>query len=320
MIARSSVGSVPSTASMSVFLQKGLLDLFQVAIERDDARLARLLRVADHLFQHQRGGSSPVSKNTAPRLPKASSTIGRGNWSITAPSVPPKTISAAVGCRICADFAALERQPEQDPAEGHEDAAEAALVHGLRSPVKISRSSARDNSRAASAPDSSRLQGSVEHDSGTCAPVKALVKLTDPLQHLFDRFAHNQLFSRQQSDYGVGSRFNELDQVGVDDQWLIVQSSQVVSFPSELCPPLQLQTMHESVVSLIGDRDSGISECSNSIQQLSKGTPARSSPSCLRHPMCPADRSGSADSRRKRLRRGCRTESGQCSCQPWPYR
>jgi hypothetical protein len=62
------------------------------------------------------------------------------------------------------------------------------------------------------------------------------VKLSNPLQHLVDGFAHNQLFAREQSDHGIRRVLNKFDQVRIDQKRLIVQSSQVdhVCFRSRL--------------------------------------------------------------------------------------
>ena len=88
MILRNSLGSVPSTA----LLAKATSSL---------SNWSSCLRGAEKM---------------CPRLLKAASTVGSGNCSSTAPMVPPKTIMAAVGCRIWPRFPPSISNPAMMPA------------------------------------------------------------------------------------------------------------------------------------------------------------------------------------------------------------
>ena len=94
--------------------QERIADLFHFAVERDDAFLAGLLGVAHDLADLRVRILALVEKHRA-QASEGRSTTGRGNWIITAPSVPPKTIMAAVGCMICATLPPSSVSPSRMP-------------------------------------------------------------------------------------------------------------------------------------------------------------------------------------------------------------
>ena len=83
-------------------VQKGFFDVLQFAVERHDAFLAGLVGETDDSFTIS-WGRLGIEKDMGQRR-TAPNTTGRGNCNITAPNVPPKTIMAAVGCKIWETF------------------------------------------------------------------------------------------------------------------------------------------------------------------------------------------------------------------------
>jgi hypothetical protein len=132
--------------------QKRFLDLLQVVVERYDSGLPRLLRVADHLFQHQPRVLARF-KEHARQAAESLQHDRKGKLKHHGAERATEDDQRRRRLQNLPDFPALEHQAEQNPAECYEDAAEAALVHAL-APRQDFLFSARESSRTAPAPDS----------------------------------------------------------------------------------------------------------------------------------------------------------------------
>ncbi len=99
MILRNSAGSVPSTASISVCFKNGSWMACRSA-SSETTPLRRALLANATSSRISCASCLRGAANRCPRLRNAATTVVSGNCSITAPSVPPNTMSAAVGCRI----------------------------------------------------------------------------------------------------------------------------------------------------------------------------------------------------------------------------
>src|SRR5271169_6906560 len=133
-----------------------------------------------------------------------------GNCSITAPRVPPRTMSAAVGWMICMIFPPSRVRPRIIPPAAMNTPAKLLLSR----PRLISRllffraTQLRRTFRSGWI----RLRRTeVGGDTRSDPPVGMNVKLVDQLEDIFERFAHNQFFAGEQGDHGVRSIFDELN-------------------------------------------------------------------------------------------------------------
>ena len=97
-------------------LEKRILDGLQIGVERDDAVAAGLVGEGDQQVDELVVAACGARKRRGARLLNAASTVGSGNCSSTAPMVPPKTIRAAVGCRIWPRLPPSMSRPATMPA------------------------------------------------------------------------------------------------------------------------------------------------------------------------------------------------------------
>ncbi len=114
IILRSSCGSVPSTASMSDFLRNGS-SIFANSESSDTMPSRRALFAYLTISAISVAGSRLGSRKMCASLRNAESATGRGNWMSTAPMVPPNTIMAAVGCKICPRLPPSSNKPARIP-------------------------------------------------------------------------------------------------------------------------------------------------------------------------------------------------------------
>src|SRR5271166_2727495 len=132
--------------------------------------------------------SSLGSKKTVRRRRNAKPTTGIGNCSITAPSVPPNTIIAAVGCRTCEILPPSSNRPATTPPTP------------TASPAKLLLSTVRLDCPQGRAGEAMRIGGFVAAegkrtildtvDDGTA-------ELKDAVDHLPSSFKHHQLLTVQ---------------------------------------------------------------------------------------------------------------------------
>ena len=99
------------------------------AVERDDAVAARLVGEGDQQADELVVRACAARRRRAPGCRNAATTVGSGNCSSTAPMVPPKTIRAAVGCRIWPRLPPSISRPATMPAMARNDSANAAFIH-----------------------------------------------------------------------------------------------------------------------------------------------------------------------------------------------
>jgi hypothetical protein len=62
---------------------------------------------------------------------------------------------------------------------------------------------------------------------GAASGKQPAAKIHDAIEDLFGRFAHQDFFSVEQSDYGVGTLLYKLDQVRVDGDVRVIQTSEM---------------------------------------------------------------------------------------------
>src|SRR5277367_1646570 len=225
MMARSSLGSVPSTANIRDFFRKGSLMLsMSRSSETIPSRRAFCAYTTISLTTCR--GFSSCSKKTVAREPNAVSTMDSGNCSITAPRVPPKTMSAAVGWMICMIFPPSRVRPRIIPPAAMSTPAQLLLSRPrlisrllFFCATRLRRTFQRGWIRFRRA----EVGGNTRSDS----PLGMNVKFVDQLEDIFERFAHNQFFACEQGDHGVWSIFDELNQIGVHDERPIVEASEM---------------------------------------------------------------------------------------------
>src|SRR5580704_7236240 len=179
-------------------------------------------------------------------------TTGSGNWSMTAPSVPPKTIMAAVGCTIWPRFPPSSRRPARIPPNARMipprlDLSTLSLSLGLTA-AWIGRPGDEcvGRRRVPGKGESLKYRASEVDDAG---------------EHFADFFENHNFFARDQSDQGVRRLLDELDQVGIDGEGLVVETREL----NHGGPALSLVLMarrriHGPLWGKIGGRDGGFRE------------------------------------------------------------
>src|SRR5271167_5038204 len=163
-------------------------------------------------------GSSLGSEKTVISRRKAVPTTGNGNCSITAPSVPPKTIMAAVGCRICEILPPSSSRPATTPPTP------------TASPAKLLLSTAGLRCAGRGIGEAVRIGKVLMTGAGRTlagAPDDGATKLQHPLDHLTGGFTHHELLAVEQRDDRVRGLLDILNKVGVERQAGIVQANEL---------------------------------------------------------------------------------------------
>src|SRR3954452_12546306 len=202
IILRNSCGSVPSTASINDFFKNGSV-ICANSESSDTIPSRRALFAYDTNSPNHFAASDRCSKNTLANRLNAARNTGNGNWMSTAPTVPPKTIIAAVGCTICPRLPPSSNNPSTMPPMATSNPVNVALSTGLFL---------------------------LRHQAGKHFPIRQRTrrnrqpKLHYPLQHFVHGFPHHHLFSSDKRDHRVGRLLHKLDKVAVHHQRLAIQS------------------------------------------------------------------------------------------------
>src|SRR5208283_697038 len=217
IILRSSCGSVPSTASIRDFRMNGSW-MEGKSASRETMPSLRALLANTTSCRTTCCGSSWRSKNTLMSRRNAAPTTGSGNWSITAPRVPPKTIIAAVGCRICEILPPSSRSPATTPPTPMANPAKLLLsTVGLRSAWR----------RIGEAMGVCELVAAGGRSAILCASKDSAAELQHAFDHLPGGLAHHQLLAVEQGDDGVRRLLDIFDEVGVERQARVVQAGEL---------------------------------------------------------------------------------------------
>src|SRR6185437_7110404 len=203
MLLRSSLAWVPSTASIMALRRKGA-SMVSRSLSSETMPSLRALWAKPTICSTKALKSGSVNRNTILASLKARTTTSRGNCSMIAPRVPPKTIRAAVGWRIWARLPPSIISPVTMPPMATSNPIE------LRRSTLASAAVWHDNHR----PPAQGLGRQL-------APV-----LADAPQDLVGLLLDRQFFPVAQRHHGVLGLLDELDQVGVEDQALMVQAGE----------------------------------------------------------------------------------------------
>src|SRR5579884_3722473 len=174
-------------------------------------------------------GSSLGSKNTCDNRLKLAKTTGIGKAINTAPKVPPRTIIAAVGWRICPIFPPSSVMPPIIPAS-------ATTI-----PAQLPLSTACTSFRLLLQPVPQRQHCGRKRSKrgGQQAPTK----IDNAVDDFLDGFCYHDFLSRNQRDDSVRRVLHEFDQIRVHNDGLLIQPREFNHslYPPELCGPPRRQ-------------------------------------------------------------------------------
>src|SRR5579875_1545467 len=167
-------------------------------------------------------GSLPASKNTCDMRLKLAITTGSGKATSTAPNVPPRTIIAAVGCRIWPIFPPSSVMPPIIPASATMTPAQLPLSTACTSFCLL-------------------LQTATQRQHGRRKRCKrrrqqAPTKIDNAVDNFLDGLCYHDFISRNQCDDSVRRVLNELDQVRVHHDGFLIQSSEFNHSPDSFGP------------------------------------------------------------------------------------
>src|SRR5579883_3156979 len=215
IILRNSWGSVPSTASISDFFRKGssICSRFWSS-ETMPSRRAWLAYLM--ISRTLASGSTLGEEKMCARRRNASSTTDKGNWIRMAPRVPPKTIMAAVGCRIGPKLPPSSSRPARIPPAAMTTPPRVAL--STRLPHRLPGRLGGGHGGPAERLQVDAREDPVQHRSP---------EIHDALQDFLGIFPHHDLLSGDQRDDCIRGLFNELNQVRIHRQGLVVEPCQL---------------------------------------------------------------------------------------------
>src|SRR5271157_3479792 len=217
IILRSSCGSVPSTASIRDFRKNGSWMAGRSASSETIPSLRALLAYTTSCRTICWGSSLRSTKTLASRR-NAELTTGSGNCSITAPRVPPKTIIAAVGCKICEILPPSSNSPAMTPPTPTIKPATLLLsTVGLRCAYR----------RVGEATGISELVAAGGRTAILGAANDGAAELQDTFDHLPSGLAHHQLLAVEQGNDRVWRLLDIFDEVGVERQARVVQAGEL---------------------------------------------------------------------------------------------
>src|ERR1039458_6104127 len=232
MILRSSLGWVPSTASMRGCLRNGSWMVCRSA-SRETTPLRRALLAKETSRRMSWSFCLRGAAKTCARLRKAATTVVSGNWRSTAPRVPPKTIRAAVGCRIWPRLPPSMSNPAIMPATARKTPPILALSMNCSSRNQAGRRRLHPSvsegrivprwcrpgvglARNVQAGDGNNtLQVAQRGQAPGHARQQARPVGQHPLRYLCAILADDQLFSVDQREHGVRGGLGGLDQIAV---------------------------------------------------------------------------------------------------------
>src|SRR5579863_9629523 len=238
MILRKSAGSVPSTASIRVCFRNGS-SIAARSLSSETSPLRRALLANATIWRIRCPSSLRGALKTCTRLRNASTTVVSGNCNSTAPIVPPKTISAAVGCRIWPTFPPSIINPAIMPSmaknapptlalsiETSSENDRLVLLLGVafllrflcQNTGRFCRIQAYQRSRPLQI---AKMMQPPRHHSQQPRAIRQ-----DPFHNFRDLLAHNQLLSIDQGQHRIRRCLRGLDQVAVDHHRPAIQPRQ----------------------------------------------------------------------------------------------
>src|SRR6185437_430707 len=223
-IRRTSSKSAPSTANVSPFLRKGSA----ILSNSDSSDMRPPLRAS---FAYWRScsmiGSALAVESHSTRVDflTAARRIGSGVVTMTAPTVPPITIIAAVICVTSATFPPSSTRPPRIPPKA------------ITKPMSVAKSTPEELFPREPPFPSRFMRLALAGNRFLCccmnpryapwAVEDGLPEADHPFNHLVGRLEYEKLLTRCQCNYSIRCDLNMLDQVGVDDQGNMIQASQV---------------------------------------------------------------------------------------------
>src|SRR5579863_2730718 len=232
MILRRSEGSVPSTASITVCFRKGSWMVCRSASSETTPLRRALLAKAIRSLMSSSLCLRGAAKTCAMRR-NAAVTVVSGNWSNTAPIVPPNTMSAAVGCRIWPRLPPSISSPATMPAMARSTPPTLALSMDDPSQIRVTIHAAdlsaialrcfhfalREEIVLTVVIEAGERRGPFKTVRGF-QPLRhrgqqAGTIVEYPFQYLGAAFAHDHLLAVDQGQHGIGRGLGCLDQIAV---------------------------------------------------------------------------------------------------------
>src|ERR1700733_3734779 len=224
MMRRSSEGSVPSTASMRAWRRKGSATRGRSG-SSETMPWRRALLAKETIWARRATPLLSRWRKSRARRRAAAKTVASGNWSITAPRVPPKTIMAAVGWSTWLRCPPSRSRPARMPASARKIPprlpASIELFLGVGGEGGEAGVLFRDGCDGEGRGPGEGLQIS----GGFAVDVGAVGD--GAIDDVFAALEDDDFFAIDEGEHGIGRGFGVLDEVAVDDQRIPVEPGEV---------------------------------------------------------------------------------------------